>query len=132
MKDLALSFAEFILPIADGIGDVASYGWDIVVRQQYAYGVVLIVITILSVLEALAGIYAIKYANSQPMNRVSRYGEIKDVMYPKWAWLSFFGYVSQINWLTAKFSLVAGILYLYNPEFFAIQFLAQLTSVVTQ
>ena len=135
MNDILQIVADMVTPMSRAIGNGAQYGWDIVVRQQYAIGIVLIVTAILSAIEAYVGYRVIKWAQAQPrenkevVEHAGYSNEKRHVVFAtqrKYVWAMFFGYLSQVNWIIAKVALVSGILYMYNPEFFAIQFFVSL------
>ena len=98
---------EVFTPIADKIGQGAEFGWEIVVRQQIAYGIVLIFVAIVGIIVIIAGYRISKILEDEGLVLVTSF------------------MVGGTMFITGS---IYGILYLINPHYYAIQFFLNLVS----
>lgn len=93
--------------VAEKIGQGAEFGWEVVLRQQFAYGFVALFWALLGLVGMIA-VYKI----------CNKYGDWET---DEWVWvMSIFG--GGLFLVSFIVGAINAILYLSNPQYYALQF----------
>lgn len=95
--------------VADKIGQGTSFGWEVVLRQQIAYGIIAIFVAILG----LAGIIGL----------IIWHKKDEDLMDDTGGGILLIWVLTLILFIAGT---ISAILYLTNPEYYALQFFINL------
>lgn len=123
-NEIITKLQEALAPVAQKIGEGAEYGWVVVVKQQFAIGVVdtltgvaLLVLSVCSILLMCKG-YKLPRSNRE-YSRGEFTGESIGLILCGGMGLLFFG--------MCAFSLLqSGIMHMVSPEFYALEFFINL------
>lgn len=116
IEELKPVFAQ----VAEKIGQGAEFGWGVVLKQQYVYAISNLIGSVLALISLIVGIILVRYGLKLQSQKVDWYKTDGDDFI-------FSGGGLIIGGLSAFIlTLMHGIAYLINPEYYALQFFISL------
>ena len=111
-KEIIDEIKPLMADVANKIGETAEWSWEVILRQQIANGIVYIILTIVSFIVFLIAIKKLK----ESWNIID---DDPGLIIP----LIF---LATIPFASAIIFLILAVLYLVNPEYYALQFFINL------